>query len=143
MMTAEKPPLPSASANGLGPRDQDSALNTEVLASRLPAIVETHFPVEMVAGKLKAKNVTIGGRRTSMRLEPPLWSALEEIAQREGLSVNEICSMVAETRHSKANVTGAVRTFIAAYFRDAATEDGHRTAGHGAPSVSVPPFRVV
>jgi predicted DNA-binding ribbon-helix-helix protein len=43
-------------------------------------------------------NVVIAGRRTSCRLDAPTWSALGDVARREGVSVNELCSEIAATR---------------------------------------------
>ena len=76
------------------------------------------------------RNVTIRGRRTSLRLEPTMWEALHEIAQREGTSVHEICSRVEYSRQ-ESTLTAAIRVFILGYFRAAATEQGHSLAGHG------------
>ena len=76
------------------------------------------------------RNVTIRGRRTSLRLEPAMWDALHEVAQREGTSVHEICSRV-EFNRQESTLTAAIRVFILAYFREAATEQGHSLAGHG------------
>jgi len=76
------------------------------------------------------RNVTIRGRRTSLRLEPAMWDALHEVAQREGGSVHDICSRV-EFSRQESTLTAAIRVFILAYFRAAATEQGHSLAGHG------------
>jgi len=76
------------------------------------------------------RNVTIRGRRTSLRLEPAMWDALHEVAQREGASVHEICSRV-EFNRQESTLTAAIRVFILAYFREASTEQGHSLAGHG------------
>jgi len=92
---------------------------------------------------LKSQNIMIGGHRTSMRLEPSMWDALEDIGRREALSVNKLCTSIKErieeqarrrgipTDESDVTLTSAVRVFIAAYYRRACTEDGHVRAGHG------------
>lgn len=59
-----------------------------------------------------------------------MWDALEEICRREGCSVNEICSLIEDQRRGSTR-TAALRVFILYYFRAAATESGHREAGHG------------
>ncbi len=116
-------------------------------------------------GPLQSRNVVVNSRRTSMRLEPTMWDALEDIAEREGISVNMICSMLEarlkeqeqereeeegaeapsaapsqapsenlgdkDAKKLEISLTSAVRVFIAAYFRNAATEEGHAKAGHG------------
>jgi predicted DNA-binding ribbon-helix-helix protein len=43
---------------------------------------------------LKSQNFTIHGKRTSMRLEPTMWSALAEIAEREGMLVNDLFTLI-------------------------------------------------
>ncbi|HVO04666.1 MAG TPA: ribbon-helix-helix domain-containing protein [Candidatus Cybelea sp.] len=79
-----------------------------------------------------ARNVTVAGRRTSLRMEPEMWDALQEAAEREGLSLHEFCTTVAR-RRGPYSMTAAIRVHLLGYFRDAATEAGHRTAGHGKP----------
>ncbi len=79
---------------------------------------------------LVSRNVTVNGRRTSLRLEPLMWEALAEIVQRENSSVNDLVSRI-ENRRAASSLTAAVRVFIVSYFRAAATEDGHAGAGHG------------
>ena len=76
------------------------------------------------------RNVTVNGHRTSMRLEPAMWDALEDICRREGLTIHDVCSLV-DTRRSQSSLTAAMRVFILGYFRAAVTETGHANAGHG------------
>jgi len=79
---------------------------------------------------LSSRNVTIAGRRTSLRLENEIWDGLDEICQREALSLAELCSIIENRRHG-ASRTSAVRVFALTYFRAAATTTGHESAGHG------------
>ncbi len=79
---------------------------------------------------LQNRNVTLADRRTSLRLEPAMWDALEEVARRENRSLHEVCTWV-ESQRDALSLTAAVRVFILAYFRAAATEAGHKAAGHG------------
>ena len=83
------------------------------------------------ASTLVNRNVTIGQRRTSLRLEPAMWDALEEICRREEMSQHELCAMIDERRRAS-SLTAAIRVFIVNYFRAAATEEGHASIGHGA-----------
>jgi predicted DNA-binding ribbon-helix-helix protein len=76
------------------------------------------------------RNVRIGGHRTSVRLEPPMWDALREICLREHSSMHEIVTQIAGQR-SESSLTAAIRVYLLLYFHAAATDDGHRTAGHG------------
>ncbi len=85
---------------------------------------------------LVSRNVTIAGHRTSVRLEPEMWAALQEIARREDRSLNVICTTVDERKGPDGSLTAAIRVFVMAYFREAATDEGHRRAGHGASARS-------
>ncbi|MBL6957634.1 MAG: ribbon-helix-helix domain-containing protein [Rhodospirillales bacterium] len=80
--------------------------------------------------KLVSKNVTISGRRTSLRLEEDIWEALEEICRREAMTMHELCTEI-DRRRKRSSRTSAVRAFIVVYYRAAATDDGHAQAGHG------------
>ncbi|MCC6716514.1 MAG: ribbon-helix-helix domain-containing protein [Acetobacteraceae bacterium] len=84
----------------------------------------------MSVSRLINRNVTATGGRTSMRLEPELWSALEEICHREGMTLADLIKSI-EHRVHPGGRTSAVRVFVLTYFRTAASEDGHRAAGHG------------
>lgn len=78
---------------------------------------------------LVLRNVSVRGRRTSIRLEPEIWDRLAEICRREYCTTQDVCSYVAEHRHG--SLASSLRVFILGYFHISSTEDGHRTAGHG------------
>ena len=80
---------------------------------------------------LISRNITISGHRTSVRLEPEMWSGLTEICRREGSSLHEVCSAVAIRKSENTSLTAAIRVFVMAYYRAAATEEGHAKVGHG------------
>lgn len=82
------------------------------------------------ASTLISRNIVVSGRRTSVRLEPAMWDALRAICRREGRSMHEMCTMIDQRRQESA-LTAAIRVFIMAYFRAAATDEGHARAGHG------------
>ncbi len=91
------------------------------------------YPVEVLdphrAGSSSvSRNVTVSGRRTSLRLEPSMWEALGEVCRREGVSASELCSEIDRKRRRGSSLTAAVRVFLLVYFRQAATEQGHRAA---------------
>lgn len=80
---------------------------------------------------LVSRNVTVMGRRTSIRLEPEMWLALREIATREQCRIHDICTIVSVRKKPNTSLTAAIRVFLMLYFRAAATDEGHRKAGHG------------
>ncbi|MGB0843400.1 MAG: ribbon-helix-helix domain-containing protein [Alphaproteobacteria bacterium] len=79
---------------------------------------------------LVSRNIVISGKRTSIRLEPSMWDALEEICVREQCNIHQICTLVS-SRLSCSSFTAAVRVFVLSYYRSATTELGHAAAGHG------------
>lgn len=80
---------------------------------------------------LISRNITVLGRRTSVRLEPEMWAALRDIAQREQCKIHDICSLIEMRKNKDTSLTAAIRVFLMLYYRAAATDDGHRRAGHG------------
>ena len=80
------------------------------------------------------RNVTMGHHRTSLRLEQAMWDAVAEICRREELSVGELCQRIDERRR-ESTLTAALRVYVLNYFKAAATERGHASAGHGTFSI--------
>ncbi|HVJ53914.1 MAG TPA: ribbon-helix-helix domain-containing protein [Aliidongia sp.] len=83
-----------------------------------------------VPSTLINRNVTVMGRRTSVRLEQAMWDALEEICRRERKVMNRLITEIEQNRH-ESSLTAAIRVTIMLYFKNAATERGHVRAGHG------------
>jgi predicted DNA-binding ribbon-helix-helix protein len=63
---------------------------------------------------LVSKNVFVRGHRTSMRLEPEMWSALDDIAGREQVTLHELVTRIAAG--SGRNLTSTVRCFVISYY---------------------------
>lgn len=61
------------------------------------------------------RNITVGRLRTSVRLEPQFWDALSEIAARERVSVDRLCTII-DANTGELGRTAAIRVFIASYF---------------------------
>ena len=87
--------------------------------------------------RLVNRNVTASRGRTSMRLEPELWDALQEICERERLTMGEVVRRI-EKRGHPGGRTSAVRVHVLEYFRGAANDQGHRAAGHGTLPLAPP-----
>lgn len=107
----------------MGYRD-DKGLDTECAIDNMADDVSSK-------STLVSRNITVLGRRTSVRLEPEMWSALREIARREDCKIHDICSLIHLRKKQDTSLTAAIRVFLMLYYRAAATEEGHRRAGHG------------
>lgn len=59
---------------------------------------------------LKKHSVTIAGHRTSISLELIFWSELRKIADKRGLSINELVRQLDEARSG--SLSGAIRVFV-------------------------------
>jgi len=88
---------------------------------------ELHIP----KSTLVSRNITVLGRRTSVRLEPEMWISLREIARREQCKIHDICSLIQLRKDPNTSLTAAIRVFLMLYYRAAATEEGHKKSGHG------------
>lgn len=65
---------------------------------------------------LMMRNVRVGAKRTSLRLERAIWDALGEIARREEMTLNRLLTRIAG-QQSESSFTASVRVFALAYFR--------------------------
>ena len=77
------------------------------------------------------KNITVLGKRTSIRLEPEMWRELNQISDRENCTIHDLCTLISLRKNDKTSLTAAIRVFLMLYYRAAATEVGHDKAGHG------------
>lgn len=68
-------------------------------------------------GQLHCRNIRVGTRRTSMRLEPLYWASLDDIAQREGEPLSAVLGTIDQRKAPNASLTAAVRAFVVAYYR--------------------------
>jgi len=89
------------------------------------------------ASTLINRNVTVAGRRTSMRLEPAMWDALQQICHREGKTLNQLVTEI-DRQRVESSLTAAIRVYLLQYFCAAATDEGHRLAGHGVLHQRIP-----
>ena len=80
---------------------------------------------------LVSRNITVLGRRTSVRLEPEMWRELKNISARERCTIHDLCSLISIRKNKRTSLTAAIRVFLMLYFRAAATEAGHAQVGHG------------
>lgn len=80
---------------------------------------------------LVSRNITVLGRRTSVRLEPEMWTALRDIAAREKCRIHDICSLIHLRKNQRTSLTAAIRVFLMLYYRASSTEEGHGRVGHG------------
>lgn len=112
---------------------------SESIPDRKPdaGIANSNHPAPPETGKkqrrraLTIRNIVVENQRTTIRLEPEMWQALHEIADREKCEVNDLCSFVQHHRKPGSSLTASIRVFVMIYFKCACTEDGHRQAGHG------------
>lgn len=80
---------------------------------------------------LVSRNITVLGRRTSVRLEPEMWTALRDIAEREKCRIHDLCSLIQLRKNQDTSLTAAIRVFLMLYYRASSTEEGHQRCGHG------------
>ncbi len=74
--------------------------------------------------RVARRNVRIGARRTTVKMEVRMWEALEQICRETGHSVDGICTDIEKLPQSRTNLTSELRLFILDYFRDGAVRAG-------------------
>lgn len=62
------------------------------------------------------RNVVLEGRRTSLSLETQLWDSLAEIAEREDVSIDDICTLAYQNLVGS-SISSSVRVFLMTYYR--------------------------
>ncbi len=67
------------------------------------------------------KNITVNGRRTSLRMEPLMWDSLRDVAALKGITQAALVSQVEEQR-GDLSTTAALRMFVLDYYRRALRE---------------------
>lgn len=71
---------------------------------------------ESSPSSLAIHNVVVAGHRTSVRLEPVMWEALQEIARRQGLSVHDLVTEI-DRQRAESSLTAAIRVYIVNFYR--------------------------
>lgn len=62
------------------------------------------------------RTVTVSGRRTSISIETVVWDGLEDISNREELTLAELLTLI-DQRRLGSSLASAVRVFVLFYFR--------------------------
>jgi predicted DNA-binding ribbon-helix-helix protein len=65
-----------------------------------------------------SRNIWIGSHRTSVRLEPVMWAALNDIAVERGKTVHDVILEINRDRKG-ISLTAAIRVYIVEYYREA------------------------
>lgn len=65
---------------------------------------------------LVMRNVRVGGRRTTVRLEQTYWDALDEVSRQARMSRDALCGMVYDAGGGK-RLTANLRLFLLNYYR--------------------------
>ena len=68
---------------------------------------------------LAIHNVVVGNHRTSVRLEPVMWDALQDIASQQRVTVHDLVTEIDRGR-SASSLTAAIRVYIVEFYRSAA-----------------------
>lgn len=63
-----------------------------------------------------------------------MWMALDEICSRERTTLPALVTRIERARLAT-SLTAGIRIYLLLYFMSAATEEGHRAAGHGTAQV--------
>ena len=76
---------------------------------------------------LEIHNVVVGGRRTSVRLEPMMWDALQDVARRLHVTLHDLVTEIDRER-SASSLTAAIRVYLVDHYRAAAFGAGRPPA---------------
>ena len=70
----------------------------------------------LLPSRLEIRNIVVRGSRTSIRIEPELWEALQEIVDMQGVTLNQLVTQI-DRRRTAMNLTSAIRAYIVDFYR--------------------------
>jgi predicted DNA-binding ribbon-helix-helix protein len=70
------------------------------------------------------RSLTLRQHRTSVTLEDEFWQAFRDIAAKHGKTINELASEIDEARGLETGLATAIRLFVLAHYKAAASTDG-------------------
>jgi predicted DNA-binding ribbon-helix-helix protein len=82
---------------------------------------------ENTPSSLVIHNVVVGRHRTSVRLEPVMWDALQEIAHHLRRTTHDLVTDIDRER-TASSLTAAIRVYIVDFYRAAALPAAQRRA---------------
>jgi predicted DNA-binding ribbon-helix-helix protein len=82
---------------------------------------------ESAPSSLVIHNVVVGSHRTSVRLEPVMWDALHDIADRLRVTMHDLVTVIDRER-TASSLTAAIRVYIVDFYRAAALPAGSARA---------------
>lgn len=66
---------------------------------------------------LVSRNIYVGKRRTSVRLEPETWDSLQDICKDEEITIKMIINLINDTKPESQSLTSAIRIFVMKYYK--------------------------
>ena len=68
--------------------------------------------------KVKKRSLVLRGHKTSVSLEDRFWKALKNICRDENKSINQMVSVIDESKHLETGLATAIRDFILNYYME-------------------------
>src|ERR1043165_7895048 len=68
-------------------------------------------------GRVAPRNIYLGPRRTSLRLEAVMWEALADIAQDQDKTVDDVILDLSRERPKDLSLSAAIRVYIVEFYR--------------------------
>lgn len=110
-------PLILAIAPDSNPPPRHASAEEPAPLRRAPAPRPRRLGAEAENGSVcQIRNVRVGARRTTLRLESAFWDAFDALCAREQVSIDSVLADLEEERQDEA-LTSMVRSYLIAYWR--------------------------
>ena len=84
--------------------------------SEIKKFIETAEASVFIRGnELKKRNIKIGDMRTSVTLEPQIWTILHDISDEHECSIHELCELINRRKNASSSLASAIRVFLISY----------------------------
>jgi predicted DNA-binding ribbon-helix-helix protein len=70
-------------------------------------------------GRVAPRNIYLGARKSSIRLEAVMWDALTDIARDQTKTVDDVILEISRERQDDLSLSAAIRVYIVEYYREA------------------------
>ena len=82
----------------------DNAFDADLEQKFDADLEQKHVSQSEIKTTLVSRNITVDQKRTSVRLEPEMWNSLYDIANREGCSIHDICTLINLRKNPKTSL---------------------------------------
>lgn len=84
----------------------------------------------LASSALEKRNIHVGDKKTSVRLEPLFWKELNNIAVQEKVALVDVCQVIDTRKDENSSLSSAIRVFVLSYMGARLSQVTEETQGN-------------